>query len=108
MLVMNQERLAALDHYESDRTYRLDYKGAGGAHHAELQVHADYTGPDHKRLTVVAESGSKFLCDKVLRKLVAGEQEATAQSNRRTTARNWQAKRWSQRRSDRYGPGCCV
>jgi hypothetical protein len=85
MLVMNQERLAALDHYESDRTYRLDYKGAGGAHHAELQVHADYTGPDHKRLTVVAESGSKFLCEKVLRKLVTGEQEATAQSNRNQT-----------------------
>ena len=85
MLAMNQERVAALDRYESDRTYRLEYRGPGGEHHAELQVHAEYTGPDHKRLTVVSESGSKFLCDKVLRRLVAGEQEAAAQSNRKQT-----------------------
>ena len=85
MLEMNQERLAALDHYESERTYRVDYSGTGGQHHAEIRVHAEYSGPDHKRLTVVSESGSKFLCEKVLRRLVAGEQEATAQSNRKQT-----------------------
>lgn len=86
MLEKNQERLTALEHYESERTYRVDYAGTGGQHHAEIQVHAEYTGPDRKRLTVVSESGSKFLCEKVLRKLVAGEQEATAQSNRKQTS----------------------
>ena len=85
MLEKNQQRLAALERYESERTYRLEYTGTGGAHHAEMRVRAEYTGPDQKRLTVVSESGSKFFCDKVLRKLVEGELEATAQSNRMQT-----------------------
>jgi len=85
MLEKNLQRLVALERYESERTYRLEYTGAGGEHHAEIQVRAEYTGPDQKRLTVVSESGSKFLCDKVLRRLVEGEQEATAQSNRMQT-----------------------
>ena len=85
MLAMNQERLAALEHYESERTYTVEYTGTGGEHRAELRVHAEYTGPNQKQLTVVSESGAKFLCDKVLRKLVEGEQEAAAQSNRMQT-----------------------
>jgi hypothetical protein len=85
MLEKNRERLAALDHYESERTYRVEYTGTGGEHHAELRVRAEYTGPNQKRFTVVGESGSKFICDKVLRKLVEGEQEATDKSNRMQT-----------------------
>jgi hypothetical protein len=85
LLEKNQERLVALERYESERTYRVEYKGAGGEHHAEIKVRAEYTGPDHKRLTVVSESGSKLICDKVLRRLVESEQEATAQSNRMQT-----------------------
>jgi hypothetical protein len=85
MLEMNEERLAALEHYESERTYRLEYTGTGGAHVAELRVRAEYLGPSQRSLTVISESGSKFLCDKVLRKLVESEQEAAAQSNRMQT-----------------------
>jgi hypothetical protein len=85
MLSKNEERLRALDHYESERTYRVEYTGTGGEHRAEIRVHAEYTGPNRKTLTVVSESGSKFICEKVLRKLVEGEQEATAQNNRAQT-----------------------
>ena len=85
MLEKNQERLAALEHYESERVYKVRYTGTGGDHQAELQVKAVYTGPNRKQFTVESESGSKFMCDKVLRKLVEGEQEATAQSNRMQT-----------------------
>jgi hypothetical protein len=86
MLEKNQERLAALEAYESERTYRVEFTGTGGEHNAEITVHAEYSGPDRKRLTVVSESGSKFLCEKVLRKLVESEQEAAAQSNRMQTS----------------------
>jgi hypothetical protein len=86
MLEKNRERLAALEHYTSERTYRVEYRGTGGEHHAEIKVHAEYTGPDRKVLTVVSESGSKFICDKVLRKLVEGEQEATDRANRAQTS----------------------
>ena len=85
MLEKNQERLAALEHYESERTYKVEYKGTGGEHRAALKVRAEYTGPNRKQFTVVSESGSKFICDKVLRRLVESEQEATAKSNQMQT-----------------------
>lgn len=82
MLERNKERQAALAHYESERTYRVEYTGTGGEHHAQIEVRAEFTGPDQKRLTVVSESGPKFLCEKVLRRLVESEEEAGAQTNR--------------------------
>lgn len=82
LMEKNRERLASLERYESDRIYRVEYKGTGGEHHAEMHVHAEYTGPNQKHFTVVSETGPKFLCDKVLRKLVEGEQEASSASNR--------------------------
>jgi len=85
MLEKNRERLAALDRYSSDRTYQVEYSGTGGEHHAEIKVHAEYSGPDRKQLTVVSESGSKFLCEKVLRKAVESEQEAGGSANRAQT-----------------------
>jgi hypothetical protein len=85
LLEKNKERSAALERYESERTYRVQYTGTGGEHRAEIHVHAEYSRPDQKRFTVVSESGSKFLCEKVLRKVVESEQEATAQSNRMQT-----------------------
>ena len=86
MLEKNLERAAALKSYSSDRTYRVEYNGTGGHHLAEIQVHAEYTGPEHKQLTIVSESGSKFICEKVLRKLVEGEREAADHSNRTQTS----------------------
>jgi hypothetical protein len=88
MLDHNRERLEALDRYSTERTYQVHYAGTGGEHKAELKVHAEYTGPDQKRFVVVSESGSKFICDKVLKKLVEGEQEATDRANRMQSALN--------------------
>jgi hypothetical protein len=82
MLEMNLARQEALDSYTSDRTYQVHYAGTGGEHHAEIRVHAEYDGPDRKMLTVVSESGSKFLCERVLRKIVDGELEAAGKTNR--------------------------
>jgi hypothetical protein len=85
MVVKNAERQAALEHYVSERTYRVEYKGTGGAHFGEIVVHAEYSAPYQKRFTVVSESGSKLICEKVLRRLVDSEQEATQQANRMQT-----------------------
>jgi hypothetical protein len=60
----------------------VHYAGTGGEHNAEIRVHAEYEGPDRKKLTVVSESGSKFICEKVLRKIVDGEMEASDKTNR--------------------------
>src|ERR1700733_5200453 len=82
MLVRNSERQAALERYASERTYRVEYTGTGGYHAGELVVDAEYSAPDKKKFTVVSESGSKLICEKVLRRLVESEQEATQKANR--------------------------
>ncbi len=81
MMEKNAERQAALEHYSSDRTYELHYDGMGGKHYAEMVVHAEYTAPGRKQLTVVSESGSKVLCREVLRKLVEKEEETAAKAD---------------------------
>jgi outer membrane lipoprotein-sorting protein len=80
--VRNAERQAALEHYASERTYRVEYRGTGGEHVGEIVVHAEYLAPDQKRFTVLSESGSKLICEKVLRRLVESEQEAAQKANR--------------------------
>ncbi|HEX4575947.1 MAG TPA: hypothetical protein VH117_01245 [Edaphobacter sp.] len=82
MLVKNTERQATLEHYASERTYRVEYRGAGGEHAGEIVVHAEYSAPDQKRFVVVSESGSKLICERVLRRLVESEQEASQKANR--------------------------
>jgi hypothetical protein len=85
MLARNSERQAALEHYASERTYRVEYKGAGGRHSGEIVVHAEYLAPDQKRFVVISQSGSKLICEKVLRRLLEGEQEAMQKMNRMQT-----------------------
>jgi hypothetical protein len=86
MMEKNRERLAALERYTTERTYQVRYLGTGGEHKAEIKVRAEYTGPDQKQFTVESESGSKFICEKVLRKLVESEQEAGDRANRMQSA----------------------
>ncbi len=81
MMEHNAERQAMLQHYASDRTYKLEYSGAMGDHHAEMVVHAEYVAPGRKHLTVVSETGSKVLCAEVLKKLVQSEEETAAKQD---------------------------
>ncbi|MEI9979206.1 MAG: hypothetical protein WDN23_09415 [Edaphobacter sp.] len=85
MLEKNEERRAALEHYTSERRYSVEYKGTGGEHRGEIVVQAEYAAPDQKRLTIVSQSGSKVICEKVLRRLVESEQEAGQKANRMQT-----------------------
>jgi outer membrane lipoprotein-sorting protein len=85
MLAKSAERTAALERYDSERIYRVEYKGTGGEHTAEMKVRLEYRAPNQKRFVVESESGSKFICDKVLKKLVDSEQEASERSARMQT-----------------------
>lgn len=82
MMAKNEARQANLLGYSSERTYRVEYRGTGGQHHAEILVRAEYVGAGQKRLTVVEQSGSKVICERVLRKMVESEQEASEKANR--------------------------
>ncbi|WP_035353241.1 hypothetical protein [Edaphobacter aggregans] len=86
MAARNLERQTLLERYTSERVYRVEYKGTGGEHRAEIEVHAEYTAPGTKHLTVVSESGSKVMCERVLRRLVVSEEESSDKANRMQTA----------------------
>jgi hypothetical protein len=60
----------------------VEYHGTGGEHHGQIAVHAEYGEHGEKRLTIISQSGSKLICDRVLRKMVETEQEASERSNR--------------------------
>ncbi|HVO59312.1 MAG TPA: sigma-E factor regulatory protein RseB domain-containing protein [Terriglobales bacterium] len=58
------------------RDYRVDYQGFGGNRHAEMQVVSSYVSPNKKDFRIVSQSGSRFLLDHILGKLLDSEKDA--------------------------------
>ena len=83
----NDQRMARLRAYSSTRVYEVDYKGFGGARHAKMTVVIHYQS-FQKAFTVVSEQGSKLLLNRVVRKALESEQEATSDEMRRRSALN--------------------
>ena len=86
MMRKNTERAEALRGFQGTRSYHLEYKGFPGNREAQMVVNVDYQAPDHKEFTVVSQSGSKLLIDRVLKKLLESEREAMNAENRARTA----------------------
>jgi len=85
MVVHNRQRAQALESYRSRRHYHLDYTGVLGSRQADMVVDVLYRSPDQKEFAVVSESGSKWICNHVLRRLMQVEQEnARAGARERT------------------------
>ena len=83
----NAERAQHLRGFESERHYVLDYTGFPSARSAEMTVGVSYSAPGSKKLTVIAESGSKLILTRVLHRLLESEQESSAdESNRKAVA----------------------
>jgi len=82
----NAQRAAALFQFNGTRVYRLQYRGLGGDRDAEMVVSVTYSAPNSKTFSVVSQSGSKFIVDRIFKKLLEGEQEAANEENRRNTA----------------------
>src|SRR5208337_2999591 len=72
----NQERAQALLHWEGTRVYHLAYRGFPRDMDAEMIVKATYDSPSSKEFTVVSESGSKLILNRVFKKLLESEKEA--------------------------------
>ena len=73
----NQERTQALLHSEATRVYHLVYRGFPGDREAEMTVEATYNSPSTKEFKVISQSGSKLVQDRVFKKLLESEKEAT-------------------------------
>ncbi len=71
------ERAQALRHYESTRIYRLSYRGFPGDRDAEMTVEATYDSPSTKNFKVISQNGSKLVIDRVFKRLLESETEAT-------------------------------
>jgi hypothetical protein len=79
----NKFRLEELKHYHSVRHYDVSYKGLAKIA-AAMVVEVDYDATSGKTFHVVSQSGSNFLIDKVLKKLVESEKDAG--NDKRSTA----------------------
>jgi hypothetical protein len=88
LIQMNLHRLQALRAYESNRTYRVEYHGFGGARSAEMAVKLKYSAPRSKEFTIESTSGSKLLIDRVLKKLLEAEKEELDEEVQRRSALN--------------------
>jgi len=75
MVSRNLERARSLEGYRGRRHYHLDYTGLLGSRQADMVVEVLYHSPDEKEFTVISESGSKWICTHVLRRLMQVEQE---------------------------------
>src|SRR4051812_35715500 len=62
-----------LKHYQSTRHYQVQYKGLGTHLAAAMEVDLNFDKATGKSFRIVSQSGSKLLCDKVLKRAVDSE-----------------------------------
>lgn len=70
-------RAQALKHYHSMRHYAVEYRGFPTDLSAGMVVEASFDAATGKSFRIVSQSGSKFLVDKVLKRAVDSEKEAS-------------------------------
>lgn len=93
MAEMDRARLAALENYIATRHYAVHNKRFNK--HAEMTVRMVYRVPGKKEFEVISESGSSWIRNHVLRKMIQAELEAGEGAMRgqtRITAENYQFK----------------
>ena len=66
-----------VNHYDALRHYQVMYKGLGTHMMAKMDVDLSFDSTSGKSFRIISQSGSKLLCDKVLRRAVNSEEEAS-------------------------------
>jgi len=85
----NLARTAALKHYHSVRHYAVEYRGFSAKIAAKMEVDADYDAASGKTFRVISQSGSKMMIDKVLKRLLESETDASKQRSTDLTSANY-------------------
>lgn len=70
-------RTLELRHFTALRHYRVEYKGYSANIAANMDVEANYDAAQGMSFRIVSQSGSKFLCEKVLKRALDSEVEAS-------------------------------
>jgi hypothetical protein len=73
----NQARSEKLRHLKSIRHYSVEYRGFSKTVDAQMEVEYTYDAASGKTFRIVTQSGSKFLLEKVLKRAVDSEKEAS-------------------------------
>jgi outer membrane lipoprotein-sorting protein len=82
---MNGVRAKALENYSSIRSYHLECHCLSHKK-ADMLVRVDYQAPNKKDFTILSESGSASVRNKVFKKLLEAEQESTHPENQQRSA----------------------
>ena len=82
---MNELRGKALESYSSLRSYHLECHCMSHKK-ADMVVRAEYQAPNRKVFTIVSESGSGTVRNRVFKKLLEAEQESMREENQQRTA----------------------
>jgi hypothetical protein len=77
MHVHTAARILELKHFTALRHYQVEYKGYSATIVGRMDVEANYDAAQGMSFRIVSQSGSKFLCDKVLKRALDSEQEAS-------------------------------
>ncbi len=86
LVAANAKRARDLKGFDGKRVYNLDYRGFPGHREANMVVEAHYSAPATKTFDVLAESGSKWIQNHVLQRLLDGERDSADPANQRRTA----------------------
>jgi len=82
---MNEVRAKALESYSGVRRYHLECHCLSHKK-ADMVVRIDYQAPNKKDFTIVSESGSGTVRDRVFKKLLEAEQESMRDENQQRSA----------------------
>ena len=89
----NQWRTNSQNAAKATRHYEVEYRGFSKTIVAKMEVEYSYTASTGKSFRIVSQSGSKMLCDKVLKRAVESEKEASQdQRSSAMTATNYNFK----------------
>jgi hypothetical protein len=76
IMAENARRTAELRAFQGKRWYHLEYHGLFGGRDASMEVLATYSAPNERKFSVISQTGSKLLLNRVLLKMLDSEQEA--------------------------------
>jgi hypothetical protein len=85
LVQMNLHRLQALHTYKGSRTYLVEYRGLLGNRAAGMVVNVKSVS-GKKQFVVLSSTGSGLIIDRVLKKLLEAEAEATDEEGQRRSA----------------------
>jgi hypothetical protein len=82
----NRKRKQELQSYTGQRQYHLLYTGFPGKREADLVVEVTYEAPASKEFRVISESGSRWMINRVFKRLLETEKAAADEKSQERTA----------------------